>query len=120
MSISNSYTMGVGRVLHWIACLLGTAMVVLFGVFAVADPPPLSVLLMPEMWALILIALGFLLIWRNDVVGGVMSVTATAMFYLLNYSEAGNFPGGWVFPLCFVPGLLAIVAGVMRIRFVGR
>jgi hypothetical protein len=104
------------RVLHWIACLLGTAFVSLFMMFVVAEMPPVAVLLDPQAWALLLMLFGFLVAWRNDLAGGAMSVLGAAAFYLLNYEKAGNFPGGWVFPVCFVPGVLAIMAGLMRSR----
>jgi hypothetical protein len=34
--------------------------------------------------------------------------------YAWNFAEAGNFPGGWVFPLCFVPGVLNMLAWLLR------
>jgi hypothetical protein len=44
----------------------------------------------------------------------VTSLVGIAGFYALNYAESGAFPSGWAFPLCFVPGVLAVVAWLMR------
>jgi hypothetical protein len=102
------------RVLHWTACVLGTMLAVLFMMFVIGNNPPLVLMLEPQAWALVLMVAGFLVAWRNDLVGGAMGVAGAATFYLINFDKAGNFPSGWVFPLCFVPGVLAIVAGFIH------
>lgn len=104
----------VGLVLHWIACVTGTALVLLIAAFVIGDPPPPVLLLDPQVWALLVMVAGFLVTWRNDLVGGVMGIAGAAMFYLMNFEKAGNFPGGWVFPLCFIPGVLAVISGLMQ------
>jgi hypothetical protein len=103
-------------VLHGIACLLGTACVLLFGAFAISDPPPLSQLFNPQMWALLVMVAGLLFTWRNSLAGGALSIAGVAAFYLMNFDKAGNFPSGWVFPVCFVPGVLALLAGLLQHR----
>jgi hypothetical protein len=59
---------------------------------------------------------GFVLVWWRDLAGGVISLFGIGAFYLLNYLEAERFPGGWVFPLCFLPGVLAVAAYLMQTR----
>jgi hypothetical protein len=101
------------RVVHWTGCLLGTALVLMFAMFAFGGheaPPPLNL----QMASLALALFGYLLGWWNDLVGGIVSLVGMVGFYALNYAAAGNFPGGWVFPLCFVPGVLMVVAGLLR------
>lgn len=102
---------------HWISCALGTLLAGLFLVFAIGNNPPATLLLEPQFWALIVMVTGFLVAWRSDLLGGAMSVAGAGMFYMMNFEKAGNFPDGWVFPLCFVPGVLAIIAGLVHAGF---
>jgi hypothetical protein len=101
------------RVVHWVGCLLGTALVLMFAMFAFGGheaPPPLSL----QMASLVLALIGYLLGWWNDLAGGIVSLVGMVGFYALNYAAAGNFPEGWVFPLCFVPGVLMVIAGLLK------
>jgi hypothetical protein len=116
MFVTSTNPFAIARVLHWVSCLCGTALVLLLGAFAISDPPPLALLLDPQLGALLLMAAGLLYTWRNNLVGGVISITGAAVFYLMNFTKAGNFPSGWVFPVCFVPGLLAVIAGLLQYR----
>lgn len=116
MSTTATNNVPAGRVLHWIACLLGTAIVLLFIVFAVGEGAPVALLLRPQTMALLVMLVGFLLTWRYDLVGGVLSLGGITAFYVFEYFAAGNLPGGWGFPLCFLPGVLAIMAGTMQSR----
>jgi hypothetical protein len=101
----------MAQVFHWAGCLLGSALVLLFVVFAVGEgPPPISA----GTAALMVMFVGFLLAWWNDLWGGVVSLFGIAAFYAWNFATAGNFPGGWVFPLCFVPGALNVLASLLR------
>ncbi len=52
---------------------------------------------------------GMLLLWKWEGSGGLLVLAGTVAFYALNLAAAGKFPGGWVFPLCFVPGVLGLV-----------
>ena len=116
MSLTSTNSSPAARVLHWIACLMGTALAILLVVFAIGDPPPLALLVDPQGWALLLMAAGFLYTWRNNFVGGIMSLAGAAAFYMMNFEKAGNFPNGWVFPVCFVPGVLALLAAFVQYR----
>lgn len=116
MSTITVKNLSAGGVLHWIACLSGTALVLLFVVFVIGNQPPLSLLLDPQMWALLVTVGGYLYIWHSNLVGGVLSLAGTAAFFLMNFEKAGNFPSGWVFPLCFIPGALAIAAELLQRR----
>ena len=113
-SISSESIPIVARALHWASGLLGTAIALLFVVFAIGEGPPAALLLNPQTWALLVMLIGFILVWWHDLAGGVTSLFGFAVFYLFNYLEVDRFPGGWVFPLCFLPGALAVTAWLMR------
>ena len=53
---------------------------------------------------------GMLVLWRWELVGGVMVVAGMVGFYAINFAATGRSPGGWVFPICFVPGILALAS----------
>ena len=98
------------RVVHWAGCLLGTALLLLFAAFAIGEGPP------PLNWqaaSLAVMLVGFLLAWWRDLVGGVVSLAGIAAFYGLEFAASGHAPGGWLFPLCFVPGVLGVVAWLL-------
>jgi hypothetical protein len=95
------------RYLRLLGCLLGTALIVLFVAFALgAGPPPFGT----GLAALLTMLTGFLLAWWYGVYGGIMSLVGIAAFYVWNFAASGHFPGGWVFPLCFLPGMLKLTA----------
>ncbi len=99
------------RFVHWIGCFLGTALALLFTTFTIAEgPPPLS----DGSIALTVTAIGFLLSWWRDLLGGLMSMAGIGGFYLWHLTETGNFPGGWVFPLCFIPVILLVISSLLR------
>ena len=101
----------IGRIMHWAACLLGTGLVLLFLAFAIGEgPPPIDT----GMLALLIMLAGFLLAWWHGLVGGIISLVGIGCFYIWNFAEGGRFPAGWVFPLCFVPGVLMVVVWLRR------
>jgi hypothetical protein len=115
-STTSRYVPVSSRAVHWIAGLLGTSIVLLFAVFAIGEGPPAALLLNPQTWALLVMLTGFILVWWHDLAGGVTSLLGIGAFYLLNYLQVERFPGGPVFPLCFLPGVLAVIAWLMRRR----
>lgn len=97
--------------LHWVGCIAGTLLVFFFVAFAVGmGLPPLNV----GSVALVVMIGGFLLAWRHDWLGGVLSLLGIGSFYVWNFTAAGNLPSGWVFPLCFIPGTLQLGAWLFR------
>lgn len=101
----------VARVASWAGCLLGTGLLLLFALFVIGEgPPPMNV----GAAALAVMLLGFLLAWWHDLLGAIVSILGIGCFYAWNFSEVGQFPGGFVFPLCFVPGALNITAWLLR------
>ena len=98
--------------LRWLARTLGGLMVAVLAVFAAGEG--LHPLLMSHTEMLMLVALfvalaGLVLGWRHEGLGGALSVAGMLAFYTLNYTASGKWPGGFVFPFLFVPGLLFLV-----------
>lgn len=102
---------------RWVARILGVLLVGLFVVFAIGQG--LQPLKLPGaefgLMSVLLVALsGMLVAWRRELLGGLMIVAGMTAFYLINFTVSGQLPGGWVFPLCFVPGILALVCWLSR------
>ena len=111
--VSNSVPVSA-RVAHWAGCLLGTAVVLLFVVFAVGEGPPPLGAMNASFAAVAIMLVGFLLAWWHDLAGGVVSLAGIAAFYALEFAANGHAPSGWFFPLCFVPGVLNVLAWLLR------
>ena len=103
------------QLVRWVSRILGLFLVGLYLLFTIAhaidgewtpaDFTPATILMMV---ALMVSLAGMLLLWRWELPGAVTSLTGILCFYVINYAANGNFPGGWVFPLCYVPGLLSL------------
>jgi len=83
---------------------------------AIGEGPPARLLVDPQLISLLVMLFGFAIAWRNDLVGGLVSLAGIGSFYVLNYIQFRMFPGGMVFPLCFAPGVLMVAAGLLRRR----
>ena len=59
---------------------------------------------------------GMLLGWRNELLGGIVTVASLLAFYGWHFLHAGGLPGGPYFVIFAFPGLLfGLVAGIRRI-----
>jgi hypothetical protein len=107
----------IAFVARWGARILGTLLVGLVLLFLVGEGVPrlsdlpLHIVLM--FVAKLLCLAGFVMLWRWELPGGLLALVGIAAFYGLNYAASGRFPGGWVFPLFFAPGVLATIAGLL-------
>ena len=105
---------------RWGARILGALLVGLVLLFLIGEGlPPLSSLGLPVslmFLAKLLCLTGFVMLWRWELPGGLLALLGITAFYGLNYAASGRFPGGWVFPLFFVPGILAVTAGLLARR----
>ena len=116
--ISKSESLAV-RVTHWAECIAGTALIVLFAVFAIGlGLPPLGGM-NASFLAIAVMLIGFALTWWHDLAGAVVSLVGISAFYALEFAANGHAPSGWLFPLCFVPGVLGVVSWLSR-RLAGR
>jgi hypothetical protein len=55
---------------------------------------------------------GLLLLWRWELLGGILTIGGMLAFYAINYCDAGTFPSGW-FPLFYIPGVLSLISWSM-------
>jgi len=100
------------RALRWCTRILGVLVVGLFLLFIAGDgfdPLKLTSFEIPLVLALFIALTGMLLLWRRELLGGVMVIGGMISFYSINFVASGRLPSGFVFPVCFVPGILAVV-----------
>ena len=61
------------------------------------------------------VALGFLIGWKNELLGGIISVGSLACFYLIyGLGLTGHLPGGVWFVGFTLPGFLFLAYGLLR------
>lgn len=104
---------------QWAGRILGVAVVAFVLLFAVGEGFELGRLSLVECIsaAVLLIAcLGMVATWKWQLGGGITSVSAMAAFYLIHFLQSGRWGMGWVFPLFFLPGVLALVSVYLRRR----
>jgi len=103
--------------LRWTARVVGALLLGMFVLFAIGEGLPpltrdnavLSLMFIAELvWLL-----GFVALWLWELPGGFIALAGIVAFYGLNYADSGRFPGGWVFPLFFVPGVCAILSSAI-------
>lgn len=46
---------------------------------------------------------------RRLLIGAILNISGVTAFYILNRDFSGRWPGGWVFPLMAVPGLIELI-----------
>lgn len=98
--------------IRWFARTTGVLLILLVAVFAIGEGhPPLKNLLT---WCLLATLAGFGMGWKWEGLGGALSVCGTTLFYLWNYHLSGKFPGGFAFPLFFVPGILFLASWLIE------
>ncbi len=96
---------------RWTARIVGSLIVGLLVLFAVGqgfDPTQFHGIELGMIVALLVALVGMVVLWWREGIGGAISLTGMIAFYGLNFAVAGEFPGGPVFPVCFLPGLLAV------------
>ena len=57
---------------------------------------------------------GMLVLWRWQLVGGLLVLLGMTAFYTIEYATSGKLPSGWVLPACYVPGVLALMSCVVK------
>jgi len=100
-------------IIRWIARILGIFILGIFLLFLIGDggmnPLRLSVTELLMTICLLIFMVGILVAWKQEGVGGAMMIGGMILFYLINFIGSAKFPGGWVFPLMFVPGILYLI-----------
>lgn len=105
--------MNVTSISSWAARLLGLMLAILVLLFIVGegfDPRLLTSSTGLMFVAFFTSVIGMLVLWRSRLFGGLIVTGGMAAFFATNFAISGQFPGGWVFPLCFVPGVLALTS----------
>ena len=100
-------------VLRWAARILGIPIIGVAVLFAVGEGAGLGDLdaVTGSMMATLLVSLaGMLVLWRWELVGGIVVLTGMGGFYAIEYVASGHLPTDWVFPVFFAPGVLALAS----------
>lgn len=98
-------------ILRWVSRLLGLFLIGLILVFAAGlrfNPLALQPTEIVMTVALLASLAGMVVLWWREGLGGAVSLAGIALFYAINFAASGRFPGDWVFPLFFLPGILAL------------
>lgn len=103
--------------LHWAAriwCLASLALLALFITGESFDTVPVMREIIGFLFFPVGIGIGLILGWKNELVGGLVSVASLVLFYVWNYTVAGYFPAGPWFLLLVAPGFLFLIAGLLN------
>lgn len=101
---------------RWTARIVGGLLVVMFLWFFVAHAvqaegiPSLTPLEGSLMFCMLASLVGMVVLWFREGLGGLMTLIGMGAFYIIEAAASGMPPGGWVLPLYFVPGVLALVS----------
>lgn len=66
-------------------------------------------------WLLILWCISVVLSLKWMWLGGMLGLVGVGGFYMLDYAASGRFPGGFVFPLLWIPPILTLASGFLGI-----
>jgi hypothetical protein len=105
---------------RWIARVSSVAVFVLLMLFAFGEDGVTGGVTSDEAVGLLFfpagVALGFLLGWKNELVGGLVSAASLACFYLVyGLAFTGHAPRGVWFAIFTTPGFLFLTYGVTRL-----
>jgi hypothetical protein len=105
---------------RWVARVMSLAILFLLMLFMFGEDGVNSSVTAAEWTGLaffpIGVAIGFLIGWKNELMGGIISVASLACFYLIyGLGVAGQLPrGGW-FAAFTLPGFLFLFYGLYRL-----
>jgi hypothetical protein len=109
-------------ILRWSSRITGlflAGLVLLFAIGERFNPRELTLTTGLMSVAFFAAASGMLILWRWELIGGMIVVIGMTVFYVVNFVATGKWPSGWVLPLFLVPGLLAVISSGLR-RRMGR
>lgn len=91
----------------WVSRIVAALLAGLLLFFVLGEGvPPLEIMTV----CLALWLSGAVLVWRFPGLGGSVMLGGIGSFYLLNLVKAGGLPGGPVFPVMWLPPVLALAA----------
>ena len=115
-----SFPKSVSQVLRWTARAIGASIFAFVLIHLVSEGLPRIGDITPGEWLLwvgfLLSLVGFALLWKWELVGGIVALMGTTLFYTANIAVSGKLPGGWAFPILFIPGLFSIVCWLIDRR----
>ena len=111
---------GIAVAIRWAARLLGASLLLLVLAFLIGEggpnPAKFSPLQAFQSGSLLLALAGLAVLWKWELPGGLLVLGGVLGFYATNYLSVGGFPRGWVFPLYYVPGVLAVISWTLARR----
>lgn len=104
---------------RWTARILSLAILFVFALFVFGDDGVTTAITRTELVGLLFfpggVAIGSLLGWRNELLGGLVSALSLAGFYLVfGLALTGRMPSGPYFLIFSIPGFLFLAYGAMR------
>lgn len=108
------------QILRWTARILSVASLLLLLAFATGEDGIKPSRVAPHEWIGLAffpfgVAIGMLVGWWNEKLGGIISVASLAAFYVIYGGLVrGNMAMGWYFVLFALPGFLFLLSGLMR------
>lgn len=105
-------------IVRWAARVLSLALSFLLILFFLGEGLGLKDLSPVEFVGLFFFPLGliagFIVGWRNEMLGGIISVLSTVAFYLVyGILVTGTIPDGFAFAVFTIPGMLFLVYGLI-------
>jgi hypothetical protein len=105
---------------RWAARLVASFLLGLMLLLLLGEGPPPVWRLPPNVQLLfaaqVVTLVGLVVLWFWELPGGLLTLGGIIAFYAINYLESGRFPSGWVFPLFYVPGILAVISWMLSRR----
>lgn len=107
-------------VLRWTARLLGIAIIFLLSLFLFGEDGITLGMTATEWTGLTFfplgVAIGFVIGWKNELLGGLISVGSLMCFYLVfGLAMTGHLPRGVWFAMFTLPGFLFLAYGLWRL-----
>jgi hypothetical protein len=98
------------QIIRWIARILGSALILLFLIFAIGEGGPNLFRSVPRELvmhlSLIAMLIGILIAWRKELIGGIIIVAGFAIFWIINYTYSHHLGIGPIFPIFPIVGIL--------------
>lgn len=106
-------------VLRYLAHILG---LLLFGVYLLfyfgegmqngfLNPFTQSFSVQLQLFGIFICFVGIFAAWRLEFIGGLIVLSGIVLFYAVNYSVSGRWPGGPVFPVFYIVAALHLLCG---------
>lgn len=111
------------QILRWTARILSVASLLLLLAFATGEDGIKPSRVAAHEWIGLLffpfgVAVGMLVGWWNEKLGGIISVASLAAFYVIYGGLVrGSMAMGWYFVLFALPGFLFLLSGLMKTSF---